>query len=272
MKKLLVGTVCGPGKWTKDFLHLQHKFLRATTQNYDHVVVQNDVNVSDECRQMKIKVVDTNIGNPDATNAGHAVGLRSLLKFYKEKIGLYEYFLFLDSDAWPIRKDWMECILNKMDTWLSRRKVQRQIAVAIRPENLETRLHTSILFCRPCALSNIQFEVAAKGNLTDLAGNVEKDVWIGDYYQKTPQLVMPLLRTNKENIHPLWSGIYYDCFYHHGGGTHQGQGRSFLYYHHMIGTPNKNKRFDKLKNGPSEFISQLAGWSPDKYVKPQEIK
>lgn len=267
MKKLLIGSVYGPGNRNSDLLWLQHMFFSRSIEfrQYDHVLVFNSASISLDYKKYRMKVVGQNSGLNGETNESHAKGLSDLLKYFMENRDQYSYFMFIDSDAWPIKKRWISILEKQMNG-----NQPRDIAVVIRNENLERRLHSSILFCKPNALANIKFNIAPKGGVFDVMGQKEMDVWTGPYYQDNPLSVFPLIRTNQKNDHPVWSGIYYDMFYHHGGGSKQCKGRSYRYYHHIVGSSNSNRRFSKMKSNPCDYISELAGWSPTEYIKFKE--
>ena len=263
MKKLLVGSVYGPGKRNSDLLKLQHRFFSHTDVrgSYDHACVFNNTQVPQ--RRYGVKVVAHNKALGGATNQCHADGLNQLKRHFLKNASLYQYFLFIDSDAWPIHINWFELLTEKMKS----KKHTKDVATVIRYENLENRYHASILLCKANALGHLKFEVATKGDVSDVMGYPEEDVWIGSKYQSSPRSVYPLIRTNKENVHPVWSGVYGDMFYHHGGGTKQCQGRSYRYYRSFTGTPDPSRRFNDLMKNPCGYISKLAGWSPNHYVK-----
>lgn len=267
MKELLIGSVYGPGKRTSELLQLQHLFFSRSIdrKQYTHALVVNNMSIPREHVGYGMKVVHHNQNPKGETNECHSYGLKVLLKHFLENQKKYKHFLFIDSDAWPIKRSWYETLIKEMSG-----KNSKDVAAVIRYENLEQRLHSSVLFCKPHALQKLKFGIAPKGSITDLQGYPECDLWVGPEYQNDSRLVLPLIRTNKVNVHPVWSGVYYDMFYHHGGGTRQCKGRSYNYYHHFMGMTNPTHRFEELKKDPCGYISDLAGWSPNEYIKFKE--
>lgn len=278
MKKLIVGSV-----FTKDdpihqkWLDLQLLFLSQTTSDFDHIVVLSDGATNDYFEQ-KTKVIipdDTSLKAHEA----HCRGLNLLLEYFRNKSDDYENFIFLDADAFPIKQNWLPSLLMKMNPLESIDTVtgmmipigttskEYDVAAALRCENLETRLHASILFVKKKALSNVSFSVSQVGN--DLAGNLEFDVNIPVYQNKLRDSAFPLIRTNKNNIHPLACGVYYDMFYHHacGSGRIFGMRAANCYLSNIIPTILNVSRFtDQLMKSPCDFIKNLAGWNPSRYA------
>lgn len=272
MKNILVGSVYGPTPRNLEWFHLQNKFLKATVPTFDHISYMNAAHPK-PFRRLSTEIVG-HCANPEhKSNIAHADALNCLLDVFRKRQKDYQFFLILDSDAFPIRKDWFSTLTERMNNWGHRKHQHKRIlATAIRHENLEHRLHASVLFCRKEALEHLHFEIAP--TLTDVAGGHERDVWMGDYFQQPAnrKLVLPLLRSNKVNVHPVWSGVYYDMFYHHGGGSRAAKGRAHIYHDHYANRPNHPARFSDLMRDPCEYISELAGWSPKLYVKAEEIR
>lgn len=256
MKKLLVGSIFSDDKpLQKQWLDIQLKYLSVTTDSYDHVAVVSKI-ATDDYFGSKTKVIypqDMNLTGSDA----HTQGLNLLLEYFRSNQSNYENFLFIDGDAFPIKKQWMLSLLNKMDS--------KDIAIAIRSENLETRWHASILFAKRNALDHLSFEMKLVGN--DLAGNKEEDVSVPVYQFERRNFVFPLIRTNQFNLHPVACGIYYDMFYHHCCGSGRWLSlRSNDYYNRIVTpiddlTPITNRLFQN----PNEFIKKIAGWSVTRY-------
>lgn len=275
MKKLLVGSVfADDSPLQQKWLDLQLRYLAATTTDYDHVVVltPGPANDSFTSRTTVLVPEDTTLSGSPA----HVQGLNLLRNHFRDREDYYENFLFIDGDAFPIKKQWLGSLLVKMNTTdrftegaatcLSERGNYYDTAVALRCENLETRLHASVLFARREALRHITFEVAEVGY--DLAGNPECDVTVPAYQHHRRRLAMPLLRTNQYNLHPLACGVYYDMFYHHCCGS----GRWFNmrandYYDRIVPRRDDLSQFtNQLFADPNGFVGKLAGWSPQRYA------
>lgn len=278
MKKLLVGSVfINDSPIQEKWLDLQLKYLKATTEDFDHVVVLSQGKTSDNFSNK------TNVLTPTEPQFGeseeHFNGLNLLHNYFIERKNDYENFLFLDADAFPFKNNWMQCLLMKMKE--SPRTCQNtgmvlgvkakwknyDIAAALRCENLEKRLHASILFVKSYALQNFVFKLGIVGN--DLTGNSECDIYIENYQNEMRDLALPLIRTNKTNVNHLACGIYFDMFYHHACGS----GRTFNlraadFYMKDIMLPLQNVSLftDQLMQNPNQFIKNLAGWNPRQYA------
>ena len=303
-KQLLVGSIFRDGGPDQaEWLELQLKFLRATTPSFDHVSYVNspkhDLLQDFDTTFVNSEVADTSTALT-VTSQQHINGLNGLLSYFKKQRHNYTYFLFLDNDAFPIRKDWLRSLVTKMDDH------SRQIAVAVRPENLEYRWHASILFARHSSLDSLRFGLD-KLPAADFMGFDELDVGVGAFQGKLRDQVWPLIRTNQVNLHPVAYGVYFDMFYHHtfGGRRHSKftrsrdfglackihnnepgfEGRS-MPQRNETGKPWDTLRFGRhhyatdyidpeysweqytkdLMNDPAGFVSKLAGWNPDQYA------
>ena len=303
-KQLLVGSIFRDGGPDQaEWLELQLKFLRATTPSFDHVSYVNspkhDLLEEFDTTFVNDSVIDTG----DAltvTSQQHINGLNGLLAYFKGHRHNYTHFLFLDNDAFPIRKEWLRSLVFKMDAH------DRKIAVAVRPENLEYRWHASILFASQGSLDSLHFGLDFLPS-SDFMGHDELDVGIGAFQGQLRSMVWPLIRTNKVNIHPVAYGIYYDMFYHHtfGGRRHSkfthsrdfglaskifnkepgfedrampprsetGQPWDTLRYgRHHYATDYIDPDYPweqntkELMSNPAEFVGTLAGWNPEQYA------
>ena len=226
--KVLVGTVFKEDNdLQRKWLDLQLSFLAATTEAFEHVSVVWGGTKGDHFAK-KTTVIEPE-GYQQASQA-HVKGLRYLLHFFRQREAEFDNFLFLDSDAFPIRVDWMKHLLRKMTVspvfgpdgaFLREEGRDFEIAIPVRSENLENRLHASILFVKKVALPHISFDYQELK--PDLCGNCERDVHLPDYEEDRRRLALPLMRSNQWNVHPLACGIYFDLFYHHCCGS----GREF---------------------------------------------
>lgn len=262
MKKLLVGSVfknTAPDQL--EWLNLQLKFFLSTTDNFDHVTFLN-------CQDAEpFNGLTEVVGYGDGgiqTSQQHCNGLCCLAEYFRSKRGEYENFLFIDNDAFPIKKNWINILRIRMD------KHGKTIAAVLRPENLESRLHASVVFCKPEAVYHINFCFGMP--CVDLLWNHEQDVGIGPYQEERREDVWPLLRTNKVNVHPVSCGVYFDMFYHHAFGSPTLAMRfrceisdySTHYSGDMTDFPDLHQ---KLREDPFGFVGKLAGWCPDEYAK-----
>lgn len=274
MSKLIVGSVfANDSPEQQQWLDLQLRFLRATTSDFDHVVVLMSKETSSYFRD------HTNVLIPDdltqTASSAHVIGLRTLKEHFEKSDA--NYFLFIDGDAFPIKINWINVLLRSMEP--EEKQFENMavpnlavgkdydIAVALRSENLETRLHASVLFAKKRALPHLNFVYGPVGN--DLQGNLETDVNLNVYQREKRDLALPLIRTNQYNVHPLACGIYFDMFYHHCCGS----GRTFnlraqRYFSRIVPSIDDSAHLtNQLMTAPRQFIRRLAGWNPMRYAE-----
>ena len=247
-KNLIIGSVFArDDQLQRQWLDLQLSYLKSTTQDFDHIaILYSDVDsdyFSSRTETIRIApfVSDTN-------SVAHEVGLKFIVKLFQSRRKIYDHFLILDSDAFPVRNDWQSILLNKME--------HHSVAMPIRTEDLETRPHASILFAKDDVLDDLNFKVGVSGK--DLIGNIETDILAGRF-QSNRDDVFTLIRSNQYNIHPVLFGIYYDCFYHHGCGSGRACNlRSMDYWDTICSKDvNINSYTQELMSNPSKFIRRL---------------
>jgi hypothetical protein len=249
-KRLLIGTVfIDASELQRKWFDIQWRFLTKTTANFYHVTFMSDGSQPVEFSDRTFIIPSDKPDN--ISHHAHVYGLERLLEYFRSRADDYDYFLFLDSDAFPIRPGWLELLSRRMTDGF-------EIAAAIRPENLETRLHSSILLAKREALPHLSFEVGDAG--IDLVGTIEKDVIIPAYQSHRRNKAFPLLRSNRFSLHPLLCGIYYHVFYHNGCGS----GREFKmrgqsYWNHMCDEKTDPLPWiENLMADPEQFLSRLA--------------
>ncbi len=275
--KLLVGSVfIDDSPIQQQWLELQLKFLKATTEDFDHVSVL-------WLRQSDFFFYRSNVIEPQTKyqlSEAHVKGLEYLLYYFTERMEEFDSFLILDSDAFPIKKNWLPMLLRAMEprpvmdtngTVLKELGNSYEIAAIVRAENLERRLHSSALFIRDRqVLPKLNFVYESRG--ADLKGDREQDIYLPAMYEDDRQLAFPLMRSNQRNIHPLACGIYYDMFYHHACGS----GRPFMlrsmdYWKQTFGQDMSPQHLTReLMANPEAFVANLAGWSPESYPRGQQ--
>jgi hypothetical protein len=261
-KKLCIGSIFpNCNELSRKWLDLQLRYVKASTNvEFRHISVVQEGAVSPFFENNTHVVKQDK--KPGKNSTAHVRGLEKLQSYYMSSLNDSEYFLFIDMDAFPIRTDWYDILTNKMTNR------NFEIAVALRPENLEQRLHSSVLMVRHAAVPQLRWGVSKVGR--DLIGGTESDVHLISHQTGGPRNnSFVLLRSNMHQIHPLLCGVYYDLFYHHGCGS----GRNFNmrarpYWAHLI--PPKfdvMRTIDDLMNDPNEFIGKLVGWENAAYAK-----
>lgn len=294
-KQLLVGSAFRDALPDQlQWLDLQLRFLKASTPEFDHVSFVNGKGAYAEEEEPELGDIaafdqfDTKVvgigekdttSDPSPTSSQHIHALNELLSYFKEQRHNYAYFLFLDNDAFPIRNGWLPTLVTKMG------EHDKSVAAVIRSENLETRWHASVLLVEERALDSLDFTLHSVDG-GDLMGVAELDVGIGPFQDELRKQVLPLIRTNQFNLHPVAYGIYFDMFYHHTFGSQRyikdGRnvglpwstlrwGRSH-YADHYINPEYPWKQYNQdLLDDPSGFVSKLAGWNPETYVSVEPV-
>ena len=240
-------TVYAPSDYNHHWYQLQKKFIeRNTTVPYDFKIITNNVDAkmfeSDE-------VVITN-----SENIGHPEGLRQAIQFMKQSKG-YSGYLLLDSDCFPVRVGWQDILDRQM-------AIQTKSIVApIRFENLDLFPHPCVVYLNQPGLENPDLNFDYK-KVKNLLGDEINEV--GGGMVNLMSEVMPLLRTNRINLHPVAAGIYHHLFYHHGAGSRGFQFRvlkEYNYYEHWfdesIDHTFGDKLMEALVSDPNYFIDKL---------------
>lgn len=172
----------------------------------------------------------------------HVFGLNKITEEFRSNSS-FTHCLILDSDAFPVEKNWEDRIEKAM------RLNSCCVACPIRYENLDTFFHPCVVFFSR-EEENIRMGV---DQITNLLG-YSCDELVVMPKKKT----FPLLKTNVFSPHPVASSIYYDMFYHHGFGSRDFRCRSV-----HINNYYKEKSVDLLTSQvlsePVRFISKLMG-------------
>ena len=281
-KRLLVGSVyASSSQRQQEWFRLQSEYLAETTNDYDHVVVVNHTDTS--AFDGKVKVIGSSGADPTKEHESllHLGALLQLHKYFLSVQDDYDCFLFLDNDAFPIRMNWEPLLLDKM---LAGNTIKKEIAVVVRPEICEFRWHASVLYATKPGLRNLEFKFSPMDYLAgmgkDFLGNIEHDIHINYQSTRLRSLVLPLMRTNQYNLHPVAFGIYYDMFYHHTFGSEHGLQqyvgpfeslRNVGKYGYGDFYADKDypyrEIYAELMADPTRFIAKLGGWSVDDYAE-----
>lgn len=272
MARILVGTIFArDDEVQRKWLELQLAFIKATTPSFEHMsvvwggVTHSSWNTSTTVIEPEVEIIGSE---------AHLKGLRYLKDIFCQRQEGFDGFLFLDSDAFPIRVGWLDSLLSKLKsipTFYDGNYIPMQtgkeyeIAMPIRAENLETRYHASVLYATKSALPHLSFEYGVFG--PDMCGERERDIYLPEYQGDRKDKVWPLLRSNQKNVHPLACGIYYDMFYHHCCGSERVQWMRSDDYWNNICTNSLDDFTKRLMKSPVDFVRELAGWSLDKYAQ-----
>lgn len=209
------------------WFNYQKEFLDKTTINYVHAICLNNVD-----EQPKAIIIDKSNSNDEGAKQ-HLKSLQILAEYAKSKRHEYRGFMILDSDCFPI-DDWEVKLNDKINDY--------KLCAAVRLENFDTFAHPSIIYTQ-----NPDLLVFDKIETYNLLGQkiIDNACMVKKFF--------PLVRTNRLNVHPLASGIYYDRFYHHCAGSRKFVTRSDDYYNR---TTTETENFFK---NPNEFINRLRG-------------
>ena len=259
---LLIGSVYANGNNSDlEWLAIQKHFLETTTENYKLVgVVPHPIEGTTISDYIQI-IAGPKEQVTDVIDA-HVYGLRALKNYFEANQDKYDHLLFLDSDAFPIKRGWQKLL----DRLTARRF---EIACVVRCELLETRLHVCVIYAKPESLPYLDFH---SGVPTGADG--PKKCILTTMYDQGPcpiryeenrrDRAFPLLKSNQFTEDPLTGTIYYDMFYHHGSGSRKKKTRANRYWRHMIKSQNTDLKKRLLEN-PNETIAKLAGWNPKSY-------
>ena len=247
-KPLLIISVYGPSEYNQHWYALQKNFLAKTTAiPYTFKIIANNSD-SDlfDADELLIK---------NDKNIGHPAGLEQAFHYMREQQDHYSGYLILDSDAFPVRAGWHHILDRQMDQF------NKTIAAPIRYENLDKFPHPCVVYLNKTGLQNekVNFNYAKVENLL---GDMINEV--GGLMPDISSEVLPLLRTNRVNLHPIAAGIYHHLFYHHGAGSRGFDFRLLLmyeYYNHWIDN-NKQAEYgeqlmEALVSNPDGFIDKL---------------
>ncbi len=258
---LLVAALYGPSVRNSIWRRLQMNFLNLTSSaspcRVDVAYFLNrcdPVPFGDAVRSNKSDVLPC--------EKAKALLLREALSYFLTRSS-YDYYLVLDSDAFPIRTCWLDRLLNNMRLTTSSGK--RCYASAVRLENGEAFPDPSVLFIdghflrslphplsyfdsRPLDVSNVFGQSVCRSGTAFF-----RDGWT------------PLPRTNVANLHPVLGGIYGGLFYHHNCGSGVVDLESInsgLYSsstERFTNASADSTLFEWLATDPSALIKHLAG-------------
>ncbi len=250
--KLLVLSVFARSPRNDRWIDLQYRFLDRTGPSYDHVVYLHRADSSLFPRSRILGAVDADRPVPQI----HGQLLQLLLDHARTVS--YDYYLFLDSDAFPVTPNWLPTLVSRMGEF--------PFAAPIRVENLDLFPHPCSFFVRGENIHRpeLDFRVGSAANLLQQT--------VQDVGCRIPlNACYPLVRTNVVNAHPLLAAIYGHFFYHHGCGARTFAMRSthqYNYYSHVVGnhTDIESALFQALASDPDAFIQKLKVVSPGSIV------
>lgn len=248
--KLLIASVYAPSEWNSQWYGLQQQFLTEMTPHtpFEFAVLLNGI----EARELP---VGANIIGKNSDNLGHSAAMRQIVDFFRASEG-FTHFLFLDSDCFPIHNRWFETLTEQMSQF------GKHFAAPVRTENLDRFPHPCAFLCDSQGIDDhrINFDIGYED--TNILGEPVKDV--GNAMLPLLPEILPLLRTNLVNLHPVAAGVYHHLFYHHGAGSREIGFRvigKYGYYDHWWEKENDTVLAGQLRNtlfkDPHGFLSLL---------------
>jgi len=227
------------------WLRLQQKFLAYTTKNYRFSVYINDCH---ESLFTDIDILGVAPNDIPHGNGNHLYCLKEIIKLVDQNDDTY---LILDSDCFPIQQGWQSLLLNVMS------RNGYQVAAPVRAENLDLFPHPCAMFITNKGMKTLEMIPSNKHHYnTNLMGVALQEPTCN-------HLAFPLLRSNQVNIHPVGAAIYYNMFYHHGGGSRHPK---FYRYRQYLPTSKCfeetlewKSALEHLESDPLAYIAKLSG-------------
>lgn len=244
---MLIVSIFAPSRHNRRWYEVQSDFVRRTTAgNYDYALYLNGVN--DDA------FPNSTIGWRTTRNQGHSHSLTEILRTFRSQRD-YDRFLVLDSDCFPICKDWNAILDRQMA------RFSKTIAAPVRTENLDLFPHPCAFYLTAAGVQNpgIRMDMGQANNMLDQTVN---DVCA--QMTSSFEFLLPLLRTNRLNLHPVAAAIYHHLFYHHGAGSRAFKFRvtsKYSFYDHFLDSNQAcgEALMREFSADPEAFLYRLTG-------------
>lgn len=203
--RLLVASIYAPSPHNVHWRVLQERFLQETAAGLalDFRYYLNGVDTTD------LGGGDIRTLGHSETNAGHPAALRAVLSELRRHE--YDYYLILDSDCFPVRPGWLSILVEQMA------RFGKRFAAPIRTENLDLFPHPCAFLITGAAIHDPRLNFDSGHSHPNLLHQPVADV--GNAMLPLLPEILPLMRTNVRNRHPVAAAIYHHLFYHHGSGS-----------------------------------------------------
>jgi hypothetical protein len=165
----------------------------------------------------------------------------------------HRLIVHLDSDALPVRRDWIERYAKQL-CWRS------PVAAVQRLENGDSHSDRCFLMYRRIDLHRHLFDLSSL-DVKDAGAAVSADL------EKKGLGWVALRRSNAHDYHPLIAGIYDDRVYHHAAGSRAPrfrQNHPFWSDEQLMERERRIHRFlmERLFADPDAFLAELRGERP----------
>ncbi len=169
------------------------------------------------------------------------------------------YIVAMDSDAFPIIDGWLTTLVNGLNDSVKISGVWRDEMAPV----IQSYIHAS------CLCTTVHFIEGHGFRFDDIVQKPDQTVdTLSNFTHNLDESesVLPLCRTNMNNVHEIISGIYGDMIYHHGAGSR----RDALFHN----SPRKdiiNRRNKTIREKSSElvfkFTDEYINWLRDGQVR-----
>lgn len=250
--RIRIASVYGPSPWNRQWLTLQDDFLRRCSEGVD---IEFGVFLNNA--DLDISGTRATIIGQSAQNLGHAIALQRIFEHFRTDWRGADGYLLLDSDCFPVHPHWTQALLALMG------RHRKSFAAPVRFENLESYPHPCALYINGPALDDTRLRFDGSAGTDNLLGEPVRDVGAGLLPIRND--LLPLVRSNVRNPHPIAAAVYNHLFYHHGAGSREFSFRAinrYGYYAHWreeTGAAEAEALLQALFANPEGFIRELTG-------------
>lgn len=246
--RIRVASVYGPSPWNTEWLALQDAFMRRCSDGVDFEfdVYLNGTDI--DTRDTMARVIGRS-----TVNVGHALALQRILDHYRTTERGADGYLLLDSDCFPIHPGWWQVLTGLMA------QHGKRYAAPVRFENLEPYPHPCALYVDAIALDDPLLRFEGESIADNLLGHPVRDVGAG--LLPLQGGLLPLVRTNVHNPHPIAAAVYNHLFYHHGAGSRRFGFRAinrYGYYDHWR---------PEASQAEADSLTHLLFADPERFIR-----
>ena len=250
--RIRIASVYGPSPWNARWLALQDAFLRDCCAQ-----VEIEFGVFLNGTALDVSATRACVIGHSVLNSGHAAALQACIEHFRTAWRGADGYLLLDSDCFPIHPRWVQDLTALMA------RHRKSFAAPVRFENLEPYPHPCALYIDGTALDDPRLRFDAGAGADNLLGEPVKDVGAG-LRPLQPDL-LPLVRSNVRNLHPVAAAVYNHFFYHHGAGSRSFGFRAinrygyYDHWHDQTDPAAADALLEALCADPQGLIRELTG-------------